>query len=210
MFFYFVFLFQPENAYPYQERVEQQPSGGNLQSPKVLDSQVENPQPRCSPLKHLKLSVDGMETGHERTTPQEQMDQKHEHQKKSKKPKYRSGSVRRSERIKSAAVHPPSSNGGIEYIEDITVSESEKDEPNTQIEQVLVEPEPEPEMEPQPAENSSEKSLDEKVDYALQRIEALDKIIELLKSKVFNKSKLKTTCYYYFSCDVWDVSLAGR
>ncbi|KAK7336748.1 hypothetical protein VNO77_17294 [Canavalia gladiata] len=172
----------------HMERVEPQPSGGNIKLPGAFDSHVEIPLPRFSPMKHPNFSVDGVDTRHEKSSAQEQVKHEHEHQKKSsmffrrKKSKYHSTSVRRSERIKSTTVNLPNSNHDIEYIEDVTVSESEKDEPDTQMEQVLAESEPEPDLEP--AEIVGEKSLAEKIDYALQKIEAFDKIIELLKSKV--------------------------
>ncbi|XP_061341394.1 uncharacterized protein LOC133287742 isoform X2 [Gastrolobium bilobum] len=176
-------VLMPENKHPYQGREEPLPSNGNIKSPGALDSQHENPHLRCSPLKYPNSSMEGLDTCHDKSPALEQVIREYEHQKKSatslrKKSKYHGTSVRRSQRIKSTVVHPPSSSCGIEYIEDITASESEKDEPDNQIEQVLPEPEPEP------AENMSEKSLDEKVDYALQRIEDLNKIVELLKSKV--------------------------
>ncbi|RDY00401.1 hypothetical protein CR513_16422, partial [Mucuna pruriens] len=179
--------------------VEPQPSSGNLQLAGALDSQLEIPLPGLSLLKHPNFLVDGVETCHEKNPALEQLSPEHEHQEKSpifftrKKSKFHGASVRRSERIKSAAVSPPN-NCGIEFIEDITVSRSEKDEADTQIEQVLAEPELElelplePEPEPGLAEILGEKKcLDEKVDSALQRIEALDKIIELLKSKLDEK-----------------------
>ncbi|GAU23353.1 hypothetical protein TSUD_334000 [Trifolium subterraneum] len=130
--------------------------------------------------------------------------------------KYRNASVRRSERIRSGVIKSSNSKQGVEFIVDV-VSDSEKDEPESQTEQVLPQPNPdthtgqvqvlpqsdaqieqvspqsnaqieqlllEPELELEPAENISNKSLDEKVDYALHKIEDLYKIIDLLKSKV--------------------------
>ncbi|TKY62452.1 hypothetical protein E2542_SST12308 [Spatholobus suberectus] len=178
--------------------VEPQPSGGNIQLAGALDSRPEIPVPGLSPLKHSNLLVDGVETRHEKSPAQKQVNQEHELQKKPptfftrKKSKLCGASVRRSERIKRGVVSPLNTNCGIEYIEDITVSESEKDEADTQMEQGLAEPELEQELplelpEPELAESLGEKSLDEKVDCALQRIEALDKIVELLKSKVDEK-----------------------
>lgn len=164
--------------------VEPQAFSGNVQSPGALDSKHEIPPPGIAPLKHPNLSVDGA-MRHEKKPALE-----HKHQKKSptvlsrKISNYSGGSVRRSERIKSALASPHKTNSGIEYIEDITVSDSEKDEVNTHMEQVLAEVPLEPESEPEPVGGFGEKSLEEKVDWALQRIEVLDKTVELLKSKV--------------------------
>ena len=128
--------------------------------------------------------------------------------------------MRRSERIKSKSlvVSHPNTNCDIEVIEYITLSDGEKDEADTQLEQVLLaDPElellelpleHEHESEPELAYNLGEKkSWKEKVDCALQRIEALDKTVELLKSKVFYKFVFKTPCGCYFSCDSWPASL---
>jgi hypothetical protein len=49
-----------------------------------------------------------------------------------------------------------------------------------------------------PSENISNKGLDEKVDYALHKIEYLYKIIELLKSKVYYIPKLKENMLLLF------------
>lgn len=178
----------PEN--PSMEKAEPQPSHGNAKSLGAVDSQVENLHPRVSPLKHPNFSVDGVVTPHETTPAQQQLNKEYELQKKSttlkkKKSKGHGSSVRRSERIKSAIILPSNSNHGIECIEKITVSDSEKDEPATQLEKVFpeLEAELEPEHESEPEESLDGKSLDEKVDYALQRIEALDKILKLSKSK---------------------------
>lgn len=123
------------------------------------------------------------------------------------------------DRIKSSVVsHPNTTNCYIEVVEDLTVIDSEKDEADTQLEQVLLaDPElellelpleHEHESEPELAYNLGEKkSWKEKVDCALQRIEALDKTVELLKSKVFYKFVFKTPCGCYFSCDSWLASL---
>ncbi|XP_029124545.1 uncharacterized protein LOC109817854 isoform X2 [Cajanus cajan] len=149
------------------------------------------------PLKRPNSFLDGVETHHEKSPAREQVNQENGHQKKSpasfyrKKSKFHGATVRRSERIKSAVVSPPNNNYDIEYIEDINVSENEKDEADTQMQQALVEPElevPESEAEPEQAETFGEKkSLDEKVDFVVQRIEALDKIVRLLKSKIDEK-----------------------
>jgi len=75
-----------------------------------------------------------------------------------------------------------------------TQNEQELPQQHAQIEQALTEPnaemeqlrfEPESELELNPAENVSEKSVDVKVDYALQKIDALYKMIELLTAKVY-------------------------
>lgn len=228
----------PGNAFPSKERFEpqqqqkQQVFSGNIRSPtKVLDSQLENPHPACSPLKHPNVSVAGAKKSLESKTPQEQMNQASKHQKKyatstRKMSKHSITSVRRSDRIKSGVVKSANSKqGGVEHMVDVTVSDSEIDEPerhteqvslkpqlDTQVEQVQVLPQSNTQIkkvlpqldghaeqalpkqnaqieqlllvpEPEPTENISEKSLDEKVDYALQRIQAFDKIVELLKSK---------------------------
>ncbi|WJX78818.1 hypothetical protein P8452_62003 [Trifolium repens] len=229
---------KPENAIPSVEISEQQDCNGNVNPTKMLDSQsqLENPHPACSPQKHSYSSVAGDESGLARKAPQEQTKQVSKHQKKyakftTKMSKYRNASVRRSERIKSGVVKSINSKQGIECIVDV-VSDSEKDEPesqteqvlpqpnpdtqtgqvqvlpqsdaqieqvlpqpnaqieqalpepNAEIEQLLLEPELELELELEPAENISNKGLDEKVDYALHKIEDLYKIIDMLKSKV--------------------------
>ncbi|KAL2320945.1 hypothetical protein Fmac_029914 [Flemingia macrophylla] len=173
------------------------PSGENIHLSGTLNSQREVPLPLVIPMKHPIFMVDGVETHHEKSPAQ--VNQESGHEKKSpaffsrKKSKFHGASVRRSERIKNAVVSPPNNNYGIEYIEDITVSENDKDEADTQMEQALVEPElevPESESEPEPEQAemfSEKKSLDKKVDCVFQRIEALDKIVRLLKSKIDEK-----------------------
>ncbi|KAG5041310.1 hypothetical protein JHK82_013420 [Glycine max] len=87
--------------------------------------------------------------------------------------------VRRSERIKSKSlvVSHPNTNCDIEVIEYITLSDGEKDEADTQLEH-----------ESELADNLGEKkSLEQKINCALQRIDALNKAVELLKSKLFYK-----------------------
>lgn len=85
---------------------------------------------------------------------------------------YYSSSVRRSQRITPLTVTP---NQDIEpYVEDIIVSEDENDETDTQMEKVWSEPDA----------NLDENNLKEKVDYMLQRLEALEKIIESLQAKL--------------------------
>ncbi|KAL2660001.1 hypothetical protein AAZX31_03G135600 [Glycine max] len=134
----------------YNTVVEPQPSIGNIQLSRALDSQLEIPLPGLTSPKHPNLLVDGVEMRHAKSPAQEQ---------------------------------------------DLTVIDSEKDEADTQLEQVLLaDPElellelpleHEHESEPELAYNLGEKkSWKEKVDCALQRIEALDKTVELLKSKV--------------------------
>ncbi|KHN19893.1 hypothetical protein glysoja_033525, partial [Glycine soja] len=154
--------------------VEPQPSIGNIQLSRALDSQLEIPLPGLTSPKHPNLLVDGVEMRHAKSPAQEQVNQ----------------------RIKSSVVsHPNTTNCYIEVVEDLTVIDSEKDEADTQLEQVLLaDPElellelpleHEHESEPELAYNLGEKkSWKEKVDCALQRIEALDKTVELLKSKV--------------------------
>lgn len=88
--------------------------------------------------------------------------------------------MRRSERIKSKSlvVSHPNTNCDIEVIEYITLSDGEKDEADTQLEH-----------ESELADNLGEKkSLEQKINCALQRIDALNKAVELLKSKLFYKS----------------------
>ncbi|KAG4913147.1 hypothetical protein AAZX31_19G142100 [Glycine max] len=179
--------------------VEPQPSNGNIQLPRALESQLEIPLPGLTSPKHPNLLVGRAEMRHAKSPAQEQVNQDHGHQKKpptpaKKKIKFCGASVRRSERIKSSVVNHPNTNCYIEVVEDLTVSDGEKDEADTQLEQVLLaEPEMEFELplehehesEPELADNLGEKkSWKEKVDCALQRIEALDKTVELLKSKV--------------------------
>jgi hypothetical protein len=238
---------------------EQQDCNGNVNPTKVLDSQSqhENPHPACSPQKHSNSSVARDESGLARKAPQEQTKQVSKHQKKyakytTKMSKYRNTSVRRSERIKSGVVKSINSKQGVECIVDV-VSDSEKDEPESQTEQVLPQPnpdtqtgqvqvlpqsdaqieqvlpqpnaqieqalpepnaeieqlllEPELELELEPAENISNKGLDEKVDYALHKIEDLYKIIDMLKSKVYYIPKLKENMLLLFFMFRSNVSL---
>ncbi|CAK8543458.1 unnamed protein product [Lathyrus sativus] len=191
-----------------------QGSSENINQTKELDS-----QPMLSPQKRLSRSVTDVETNLVRKAPHKQINSVGKHQKKyatfsRKKFKYHGASVRRSERIKSGVAKSPNPKQGAECIVDVTVSDSEVDEQETQAEQVLpqtkptntqielvqvlppqntqtehVLPQPNARTEQalpesQPAENLSEKGLDEKVEYALQKIDALYKIIEVLKSKV--------------------------
>ncbi|MED6135354.1 hypothetical protein PIB30_045683 [Stylosanthes scabra] len=180
---------------PSLERVKLQPSTGtgNITSPGPVEPQLGNSNQMHSPLRCSNPPVDGVVVHNEKTPVQQQVNQ-HVLQKNNipyvkKKSKSHSSSVRRSERIKSAVVHTYEKNPGIEYIEDL--SDSEKHEPVTQIEQVLSEPEPEPEsapgLQPEPehaAENSYLKSLGEKIENVLQRIEALENFKEMFKFKV--------------------------
>ncbi|MED6106819.1 hypothetical protein PIB30_007844 [Stylosanthes scabra] len=188
---------------PSLERVKLQPSTGNITftSPGPVDPQlgIGNSNQMHSPLWCSNPPVDGVVAHNENTPVQQQVNQ-HVLQKNNipyvkKKSKSHSSSVRRSDRIKSAVVHTYGKNRGIEYIEDL--SDSEKHEPATQLEQVLSELEPEPEPEPAPelqpepepepehaAENSYLKSLGEKLENVLQRIEALESFKEMFKFKV--------------------------
>ncbi|KAG5029832.1 hypothetical protein JHK87_013346 [Glycine soja] len=78
--------------------------------------------------------------------------------------------VRRSERIKSKSlvVSHPNTNCDIEVIEYITLSDGEKDEADTQLEH-----------ESELADNLGEKkSLEQKINCALQRIDALNKAVD--------------------------------
>ncbi|CAJ2633144.1 hypothetical protein L195_g009557 [Trifolium pratense] len=218
---------QLENAIPSTEISEQQGVNGNINPTKVLDSQLENAHSVCSPQKHPNSSVAEVESA------QEQTKQVSKHQKKyakftTKMSKYRNVSVRRSERIRSGVVKYGNSTQEVECIVDV-VSDSEKDEPESQTEQVLPQPNPdtqtgqdaqieqvlvlplpntqieqalqepnaeieqlllERELDLEPAENISNKGLDEKVDYALHKIEDLYKIIDLLKAKVGGNAAL--------------------
>ncbi|KAK7242991.1 hypothetical protein RIF29_37773 [Crotalaria pallida] len=141
------------------------------------------PQPYDGNTKHPNPSNDGVATLHRLTPAQQQVKEKIQLQKKSAamkkyKSKGRGSYLRRSERIKSPVIPPHNSNSRIQYIEDITVIESEKDERATRLEKVLGQPQS------GPAENLNGKSMAEKVDYALQKIEALDTDLKLLESKV--------------------------
>ncbi|RZC20815.1 hypothetical protein D0Y65_007253, partial [Glycine soja] len=149
--------------------VEPQPSIGNIQLSRALDSQLEIPLPGLTSPKHPNLLVDGVEMRHAKSPAQEQVNQKNMSIKRSLLPQLR--------KKPNSVVH------------------LEKDEADTQLEQVLLaDPElellelpleHEHESEPELAYNLGEKkSWKEKVDCALQRIEALDKTVELLKSKV--------------------------
>ncbi|KAK7396368.1 hypothetical protein VNO78_17320 [Psophocarpus tetragonolobus] len=173
--------------------VEPQPSNESIQLPGRLDSRPEIPLPGLT-----SFSLDGVGMPREKSpAAPEEVNKALGHKKKppthpKKKSKYYNGApVRRSARIKSTVVSPPNTNCSFEVIEDITLSESEKDEAvtehvmaNEELELPQV-PESEPESEPELADNLGEKkSFDEKVDRALRRIDALDDIVELLKDKV--------------------------
>ncbi|XP_015969550.1 uncharacterized protein LOC107492987 isoform X1 [Arachis duranensis] len=173
-------MFSLKHGNPSLERVVPQPFTGNITSPGPVD-----PNSNCmrSPLRCPNPPVDGAVMHNARTPVQQQVNQPWLSYTK-KKSKSHSSYVRRSERIKSAVVHTDKKIRGIQYIED---GDSEKDEPDAQMEQVLselgpqVQPEPEPEHEPEPdpepaAENSYLKSLDEKVESILRRIEALENL----------------------------------
>ncbi|KAL1312221.1 hypothetical protein HN51_038814 [Arachis hypogaea] len=173
---------------PSLERVVPQPFTGNITSPGPVDPQLVNSNCMRSPLRGPNPPVDEVVMHNARTPVQQQVNQpwlqKNTISYTKKKSKSHSSYVRRSERIKSAVVHTDKKIRGIQYIED---GDSEKDEPDAQMEQVLselgpqVQPEPEPEHEPEPepepaAENSYLKSLDEKVESILRRIEALENL----------------------------------
>jgi len=175
--------------------VEPQLSNGTVQLLGTSNSHHDTHLPGLSLHKQQKFLEDGVKRPHQRSLAGEQANQDRGLQKKStikKKSKFSAAYVRRSERIKSAIVCSPKANFGIEVIENITVSDSEKDEVDTQMEQVLGGPElvleHESESGPEQEESLGEKSLDEKIDSALHRIDSLDKIVEWLKSKVFYKS----------------------
>lgn len=194
-----------------------------------------------SPPKRLSQSVTDVETNLVRKAPHEQINSVGKHLRYARHSrkmfKYHHGaSVRRSERIKSGVAKSPNPKQGAECIVDVTVSDSEVDEPetqaeqvlrqtkstvtqielvqvlpqeNTQIEHVLPQPNARTEQalpESQPAENLSKKGLDEKVEYALQEIDALYKIIEVLKSKVYN-SQTQDNMLLLFFCYIRDASL---
>ncbi|XP_028804268.1 uncharacterized protein LOC114759274 isoform X2 [Neltuma alba] len=83
---------------------------------------------------------------------------------------YYSPGLRRSQRKTPV---PVTSNGDIEtYVEDVIVSENENDRTDTQLERL------------EPCANQSEPSLKEKVDYILERLETLEKIIESVQAKL--------------------------
>ncbi|KAK7395936.1 hypothetical protein VNO78_16558 [Psophocarpus tetragonolobus] len=171
--------------------LEPHPSNENIQlaGGLDLDSRLEIPLPGLT-----SFVVNGVEMPHEKSLAQEQANKELGHKKMSHtstKRKSNCASVRRSNRIKSTVSSPPNTYCGFKVIEDITVTESEKDEADTPMEHGLEDQELElerpqvPESEPKLADNLGEnKSLDEKVDCALQRIDALDKIVKLLKDKV--------------------------
>ncbi|XP_058748629.1 uncharacterized protein LOC131621608 [Vicia villosa] len=198
-----------EKALPYGKFAEG--SSENINQTKELNS-----QPMSSPSMQMNQSVADVEANLVRTAPHGQVNQVGKHRKKyatvSRKMLKCGASVRRSERIKSGVANSPNPKQGAECIVDVTVSDSEVDELETQAEQVLPRPKPtDTQIEllqvlppqntqvervlPQPNAQTeqalpesqpdlSEKGLDEKVEYALQEIKALHKIIELLKSKV--------------------------
>ncbi|KAL5059569.1 hypothetical protein RYX36_031173 [Vicia faba] len=201
-----------ENAHPSAKFA--QGSSENINQTKELHSQR-----MSSPPMHLNQSVADVEANLVRTAPHGQVNQVGKHRKKyatlsRKRFKNHGASVRRSERIKSGVAKSPNPNQGAECIVDVTVSDSDVDELETQAEQVLPRPKstvtqielvqvlppqntqvervlPQPNAQTeqalpefQPPENLSEKGLDEKVEFALHEIKALYKIIELLKSKV--------------------------
>ncbi|KAK7378355.1 hypothetical protein VNO80_03794 [Phaseolus coccineus] len=174
--------------------VEPQLSNGTVQLLGTSNSHHDTHVPGLSLHKQQKFLEDGVKRPHQRSLGGEQANQDRGLQKKSttkKRSKFCGAYVRRSERIKSAMVCSPKANFDIEVIEDITVSDSEKDEVDIQMEQVLggpelvLEPPQEHESEsgPEQEESLGEKSLDEKIGSALHRIDSLDKIVEWLKSK---------------------------
>ncbi|KAI4301260.1 hypothetical protein L6164_034554 [Bauhinia variegata] len=105
--------------------------------------------------------------------------------------------LRRSQRIKSTVVH--TSNQDLEPdVEDLTLSDNENDEPDTQVDKVLPEPEAKP----------SEQGLEEKIDCLFQRLEALENLIESLQSRLdenigLNEAASSASISYrglYFDC----------
>ena len=187
--------------------VEPQPSNGTVELLGASNSHHDNHLPGLSPQKQPNSLVNGVKRPHERSLAGEQVNQDHGLQKKyttKKKSKFCGASVRRSERLKSAIVCSTKANFGVE-VENITVSDSEKEEVLAGPELVL-EPPQEHESESEPEQDESEKSLDEKVDSALHRINSLDKIVGWLKSKVFislSKFKIQDSALLLFSCDMW-------
>lgn len=168
--------------------VEAKPSNGTVELLGASNSRHDIHLPGLSPQKQPKFVVDGVKRPHERSLAGEQVNQDRgllqEKNTAKKKSKFCGAYVRRSERIKSAIVCSPKANFGIE-VENITVTDSEKDEVLAGPELVL---EPAQEHESESEQEQSEKSLDEKVDSAIRRIDSLDKIVGWLKSKVFYKS----------------------
>ncbi|BAT85437.1 hypothetical protein LR48_Vigan50s000600 [Vigna angularis] len=164
--------------------VEPKPSNGTVELLGASNSRHDIHLPGLSPQKQPNFLVDGVKRPHERSLAGEQTNQDRgllqEKYTTKKKSKFCGANVRRSERIKSAIVCSPKANFGIE-VENITVTDSEKDEVLAGPELVL---EPPQEHESESEQEQSEKSLDEKVDSVLRRIDSLDKIVGWLKSKV--------------------------
>lgn len=170
---------KPESTNPSLEKSELLPRNSKPSLNRV-ESQLGNQNPPSPILKCPKPSVEGMVLQNERSSAKAQENTKSELQKKScayrrKKLKNSTASVRRSERVKTAVFH--ASSRDIEpYVEDITVIDNEKDEPDAQTDKELSKPET----------DLGETSLEEKVDYILQRLKALEKTVESLEPKVFN------------------------
>jgi hypothetical protein len=160
-----------ENKNQSLERVESQP-GNTIPSLKRVENQPKSVNPS---LESVELQPETISPSLVRANTQSKR------QAESVKPsnpmkrmRHRSG-VRRSDRIKSAVM--PAQNSDIEpMIEEITLSESEKeDDFPAQREQNL----------PEPA-NLGEKNIEEKINHIVQRLEKQEKAMEALKSEVLN------------------------
>lgn len=99
--------------------------------------------------------------------------------------------VRRSQRLKKAIVCAPNTN--FDFGEIQTISDDEIDSDFEQLlrgPELVLEPplDHESQSEPEQEESFGEKNLDEKVESALHRLDSLDEIVALLKTRVFYKS----------------------
>lgn len=148
---------QPGNTIPFVERVENQPKRVNpsLESVELLPETIRPSLVRANTQSKQQA---------ESVKPSNPM----------KRMRHRPG-VRRSDRIKSVVM--PAQNSDIEpMIEEITLSESEKDDDfPAQREQNLPEP-----------RTLGEKNIEEKINYFVQRLEEQEKAMEALKSEVLN------------------------
>jgi hypothetical protein len=148
---------QPGNTIPSLKRVENQPKSVNPS----LESVELQPETISPSLVRANTQSKRQAESVKPSNPMERM-------------RHRSG-VRRSDRIKRAVM--PAQNSDIEpMIEEITLSESEKeDDFPAQREQNL----------PEPA-NLGEKNIEEKINHIVQRLEKQEKAMEALKSEVLN------------------------
>ena len=145
---------------------------------------------------NIKPLVEKVKSQPETLTPQSKP-QEMSTKSRRKKSRYNMTAVRRSDRIKSAVVGVmQTSNHGIEpSVEDLTVGEIGKDQPVPEIQKALQEP----------VANSSRNGLEEKIEYILQQLEVHEKIMQSLQSKVLDKFKLQTLCYFLVTD--WHASL---